>query len=136
MSLETFSDLLALSRQQAEPQRLLLVFAKAELPEDATDAEKAAFETGEGGALAPQVCVDKRPEEIESFEALVKESRETDIQWDILFIAAMAGRGGFPPNSDEAEQPLRMMVESIKSGRISEFLAVNPLGELVQLSRR
>ena len=136
MSLETFSDLLALSRQQAEPQRLLLVFAKAELPEDATDAEKAAFETGEGGALAPQVCVDKRPEEIESFEALVKESRETDIQWDILFIAAMAGRGGFPPNSDEAEQPLRMMVESIKSGRISEFLAVNPSGDLVQLSRR
>ena len=136
MSLETFSDLLALSRQQAEPQRLLLVFAKAELPEDATDAEKAAFETGEGGALAPQVCVDKRPEEIESFEALVKESRETDIHWDILFIAAMAGRGGFPPNSDEAEQPLRMMVESIKSGRINEFLAVNPLGELVQLSRR
>ena len=136
MSLETFSDLLALSRQQAEPQRLLLVFAKAELPEDATDAEKAAFETGEGGALAPQVCVDKRPEEIESFEALVKESRETDIHWDILFIAAMAGRGGFPPNSDEAEQPLRMMVESIKSGRISQFLAVNPLGELVQLSRR
>ncbi len=136
MSLETFSDLLALSRQQAEPQRLLLVFAKAELPEDATDAEKAAFDIGEGGALAPQVCVDKRPEEIESFEALVKESRETDIHWDILFIAAMAGRGGFPPNSDEAEQPLRMMVESIKSGRINEFLAVNPLGELVQLSRR
>lgn len=136
MTLENFTDLLAAARQQSEPQRLLLVFTSAELPPDATVAEKAAFEMGAGGALTPKVCVDKRPEEIGSFAALVEEARETGINWDILFVAAMTGRGGFPPNSDEAEQPLRMMVEAIKGGRISDFLAVNPAGELVQLTRR
>ena len=133
MSLHDFSSLLQAARSQPEPQRLLLVFATAELPRDATAEEIARFERGEGGALAPKVCVDKRPEEIGSFEALVEESRETGMNWDILFLAALGGRGGFAPNSDEAVQPLKMMVEAIKGGRIADFLAVNRDGTLVQL---
>ena len=133
MPLHDFSDLLQAARQQPEPQRLLLVFAAAELPRDASDEEKARFERGEGGALSPVVCVDKLPEEIESFAGLLDESTRTGIAWDILFIAALSGRGGFAPNSDEAVQPLRMMVEAIKGGRVGEFLAVTRAGELVQL---
>lgn len=133
MAMEHFSDLLAAATRQDEPQRLLLVFATAELPRDATAQDKAAFERGEGGTLAPKVCVDKRPEEIGSFEALVAESRETGVEWDILFVAALGGRGGVTPNPDEAVQPLRMMVEAIKGGRIADFLAVNRDGALVQL---
>ncbi len=133
MSLHCFADVLDAARLQPEPQRLLMVFAAAELPRDATAQDKAAFERGEGGALTPTVCVDKRPEEIGSFEALVEESRETGMQWDILFVAALGGRGGFAPNSDEAVQPLKMMVEAIKGGRIADFLAVNRDGTLVQL---
>jgi len=133
MPLHDFSDLLQAARQQPEPQRLLLVFAAAELPRDASDEEKARFERGEGGALSPVVCVDKLPEEIESFAGLLDESTRTGIAWDILFVAALSGRGGFAPNSDEAVQPLRMMVEAIKGGRVGDFLAVTRAGELVQL---
>jgi hypothetical protein len=133
MTLRDFSDLLQAAHRQSEPQRLLLVFAAAELPRDATAEEVARFERGEGGALAPAICVDKLPGEIESFAALLDESTRTGIAWDILFVAALSGRGGFAPNPDEAVQPLRMMVEAIKGGRIGEFLAVSRAGDLVEL---
>lgn len=133
MPLRDFSDLLQAAREQPEPQRLLLVFAAAELPRDATAEETAAFERGEGGALAPVVCVDKLPAEIDSFASLLDESARTGIGWDILFVASLPGRGGFAPNADEAVQPLQMMVEAIKGGRVGEFLAVTRAGELVQL---
>lgn len=135
MPLENFDDLLAEARRQPEPQRLLLVFASAELPPDASTAEREAFARGEGGALAPSVCVDKSPEDIASFAALAEEARTVGVRWDLLFVAAMSGRGGHPPNSDEAVQPLRMMVEQIKSGRIARFLSVDAQGRLVQLQR-
>lgn len=136
MSLETFDDLLKQACRQPEPQRLLLVFAAAELPADATEAERSAFQRGEGGALAPLVCVDKLPEEIASFGALAEEARATGVTWQVLFVAAMSGRGGHAPNSDEAVQPLRLMVEQIKGGRIARFLAADTNGRLVQLMAR
>lgn len=136
MALHTFSDLLRAAHTQPEPQRLLLVFAEAELPPEATPDEQARFERGEGGALAPRICVDKAPDDIESFHALREESARTGMSWDVLFVAALPGRGGFAPGSDEAAQPLRMMVEAIKAGRIGEFLAVNRQGELLTLQRR
>jgi hypothetical protein len=76
--MEHFDDFLAAARGQPEPQRLLLVFAHAECPYDATPAEREAFERGEGGALAPAVCVDKLPAEIASFAALLEESKGRD----------------------------------------------------------
>ncbi len=136
MSLRDFSGLLQAARAQAEPQRLLLVFASAELPADAAAGGRLRFERGEGGALPPALCVDKSPDEIRHFAALAEESRLTGIDWDILFVAAMSGRGGHPPSSDEAAQPLQLMVEAIERGRIGEFLAVDRHGDLVQLERQ
>lgn len=133
--MEHFDDFLAAARGQTEPQRLLLVFARAECPPDATPAEREAFERGEGGALAPAVCVDKLPEEIASFSALLEESKAAVPDWRILLVAAMDGRGGHAPNPDEAVQPLRMMVEQVKGGRIAQFLAVDRDGQLVSLAR-
>ena len=78
--MRSFDDFLQLARQQSEPQRLLLVFAQAELPRDANADERAAFGRGEGGALAPLVCVDKLPEEIASFAELKLESRQATPQ--------------------------------------------------------
>lgn len=135
MTLRTFKDLLEAAQSQREPQRLLMVFAIAEAPRDATGEERAAFERGEGGALTPVVCVDKLASELRSFEALELESREALSRWDILFVAALDGRAGVPPNADEAAGPLRMMLESIRAGRIANFLAVNRRGELVELQR-
>ena len=133
MPIHDFSGLLHAALEQPEPQRLLLVFAAAELPGDASAEETASFQRGEGGALAPVVCVDKLPGEIDSFAALLDESQRTGVAWDILFVASLPGRAGLAPNADEAVQPLRMMVEAIKDGRIGEFIAVTRDGALVQL---
>jgi hypothetical protein len=70
MSIETFDDLLQAAKLQQQPQRLLMVFANAELPPDANAAQRAAFDAGDGGALVPHMCVDKLPQEIASFAAL------------------------------------------------------------------
>jgi len=134
--MQHFDDFLRLARQQNQPQRLLLVFAQAELPPDASDAERAAFERGEGGALVPRTCVDKLPDEIASFLELSHESRQVGTSWDVLFVAALEGRAGHAPNPDEAEQPLRLMLEQIRAGHVGRFLAVDKDGALLQLQRR
>lgn len=129
-----FADLLQAAQGQAEPQRLLMVFVAAELPDDATEEEKQAFARGEGGALAPVLCVDKCPEEIADFAALVAEAALTGKAWDLLFAAGLSGRGGIAPNSDEAEQPLKMMVGAIQSGSIGNFLAFDRQGQVVSFN--
>lgn len=132
MNISSFADLLTAARQQPEPQRLLLVFARAEMPEKASPEQVERFSARAGGYLSPTVCVDKRPEELDSFEALAEESKATGQDWDMLFVAGMSGRAGFAPTPDEAVQPLRMMVEAIQQGRVSQFLAFNRSGEPVR----
>jgi hypothetical protein len=80
------------------------------------------------------MCVDKLPDELESFSGLVGESRRTGQGWDIVFVAGMSGRAGIAPNSDETEQPLLLMVEAIKNGNTGRFLAFNLRGEPVRVS--
>ncbi|NRQ42082.1 ribonucleotide reductase subunit alpha [Rheinheimera sp. YQF-2] len=133
MNIESYSDLIQAAAMQDEPQRLLFVFAKAELPNGYTDTQKNNFEQGQGGALAPVLCVDKLPDEVSDFANLVSESKTTGVDWDIAFVSALGGRGGFPPNSDEATQPLKMMMEKIQGGMIADFLTFDKAGELVAL---
>lgn len=129
----SYSDLIEASCSQEEPQRLLFVFCRAELPDDASADDKAAFERGEGGALTPVICVDKTPDEAPEFAALEEESRATGQHWDIVFVAAMSGRGGVNPSSDEAQQPLTMMVESIRLGHLGNYLPLDRNGQAVDL---
>lgn len=130
----SYADLMQAVQEQPEPQRLLFVFCRAELPDDASAEEKAAFERGEGGALTPVVCVDKSPDEVAAFSSLVEESRETGQPWDVVFVAAMSGRGGIAPSSDEAQQPLTMMVESIRMGHIGGYMPLDSEGQPVALN--
>lgn len=132
--ISSYNDLLKAANAEAEPQRLLFVFCRAELPDDASEAEKAAFASGEGGALTPVVCVDKAPGEVSDFGALVDESRQTGQAWDVVFVAAMSGRGGMAPTSDEAQQPLTMMVESIRLGHVGNYLPLDVSGQAVALA--
>ena len=74
MNISSFDDLLAAARQQQEPQRLLFVFASAELPSDSTPAQREQFLAGEGGALVPMMYVDMSLDELHSFADLVKEA--------------------------------------------------------------
>lgn len=129
MSLLSFQDLLDVSHQQAEPQRLLLVFARVELPEAATDAQRERFEAGEGGTISPVTCVDKAPSEIASFQALAEESATTGQHWDIVFVASLGGHAGVAPGTHEATQPLQFMVNAINNGRVSDFAAFDRAGE-------
>jgi len=132
MTISSFDDLLRSAREQGEPQRLLFVFTSAGIPDDATPDQHARFQAGQGGTLTPLMCVDKTPDELASFDALVDESRQFGLAWDIVFVAAMAGGQGRSPTSAEADAPMQRMVESIKSGSVSDFIPFDATGQPVQ----
>ena len=98
MNISHFNDLLTGARGQPERQRLLLVFAGASLPTGATAEQKARFEAGESGELAPLMCVDKDPAEIADFAALAGEAATLGADWALVFAAALSGTGGSPPS--------------------------------------
>ncbi len=130
--LNDFEELLEAAQRQEEPQRLLFVFARRELDRYATAAQRQSFENGEGGHLQPVLCVDKLPAEVSSFAALAAESEHTGQSWDIVFVGSLEGRGGIAPNSDEADQPLRFMVNAINDGRVTEFAVFNREGNAIR----
>ncbi len=132
MTVTPFDRLLHAARREREPQRLLLVFVSAELPEDATDAERWRFEENAGGSLRPVLCVDKLPEELSGFAALREESERTGVAWDLLFAAALPGRAGIAPSVDAAEQSLKTMVGAIETGNVGRFLAFDRGGQPVE----
>jgi len=134
MDISNFDDLLRAARTQPEPQRLLFVFARAVLPDDSTPEQRARFEAGEGGALAPLMAVDRTPDDLGTFAALVEESRQFGTDWAVVFVASLPGRAGRPPTSKEADQPLQRMIEPIKAGAIGAFIPFDRRGESVQLA--
>lgn len=131
MEITSFNDLLQAARAQPEPQRLLFVFAGAELPASASAAQRAQFDAGEGGELAPLMCVDKPASELTGFEALAAEAATAGPPWAIVFVAALSGRNGMAPSSDDAREPLQRMVESVKAGRLDGLLPFERRGEPV-----
>jgi hypothetical protein len=122
MNITSFDDLLRAARAQPEPQRLLFVFAGADLPEDSTPEQRARFQAGEGGALIPLMSVDKNPEELKTFAALVEESKQFGEDWAVVFVAGLSGRNGRAPTSMEADQSLQRMIEAIKTGAFGAFM--------------
>ncbi len=129
MNISNFDDLLRAAREQSEPQRLLFVFASAELLDNGTPEQRARFQDGQGGALKPLMSVDKTPEELDTFAALVEESRQFGHDWAVVFVAGLSGRGGRPPTSVEADQSLQRMIEAIKSGAFGSFLPFDRQGQ-------
>lgn len=134
MDISSFDDLLQVARAQAEPQRLLFVFAGAELPDDATLAERTQFERGQGGTLTPIMCVDKAPAELATFASLVEEARDYGSEWAIVFVAALSGQQGQAPSDAAAEGALNRMVASIKAGQIGAFIPFDRQGLGVMLN--
>lgn len=133
MAIADYADLLAEAHRQSAPQRLLFVFARAELPDNPDAQQRERFEQGEGGVLTPVLCVDKILKELSDMAALVEESRRTGVAWDIVFVAALAGDGMNPPTSQEAEAPLQRMVEALQMGSIGNFLAFDRQGNAVDI---
>ncbi len=135
MEITSFDDLLRAAHAQPEPQRLLFVFADAELPDDATPAQRAQFEAGHGGALVPRMCVDKAPHELNSFAALVREAAQFDAagSWSMVFAAALPGTQHHAPTSADAEAPLQAMVEAIRAGQLGNYIPFDRQGVPVRL---
>ncbi|SRR5690606_9278228 len=133
MEISRFEDLLAAARAQTQPQRLLFVFAAVELPDEATPQERAGFARGDGGALVPQMCVDKAPDELKTFADLVEEAAQFGKPWGIVFAAAMSGRDGAVPTSADADQPLERMIAAIQGGRFDGYIPFDPQGQAVQI---
>lgn len=129
MNISSFEDLLHAARQQPEPQRLLFVFADADLPDDSTPEQRARFQAGQGGALIPLMSVDKTPDELDTFAALVEESRQFGHDWAVVFVAGLSGRGGRAPTSAEADQSLQRMIEAIKTGAFGAFMPFDRQGQ-------
>lgn len=133
MNITHFNDLLVAARQQPQAQRLLFVFAGATLPAQATAAQRAAFEAGESGELAPLMCVDKDPAAVTDFAALVAEAATAGPPWALVFAAALSGQGRQPPTDHQVEAALQRMVESVKSGQLSGLVPFDRTGQAVQL---
>jgi hypothetical protein len=134
MSISSFKDLLSAARAQALPQRLLFVFATAELPDGSTPEQARAFEAGQGGALVPLMCASKAADEIDSFATLVRESLQFGAPWSVVFAASLSGRDGVMPSTEDAESHLQGMVASIKAGQLGNFIPFDPQGEPVLLA--
>jgi hypothetical protein len=129
-----FELLLQAAASQPEPQRLLFVFAGAELPADASPAQRARFEAGQGGALTPLACVDKAVDDLSNFGALVAESRHASAPWQVVFIAGLSGQDGRPPSPAQVDSALRTMVDNVRAGRFGGYLALGPDGEPLSFS--
>lgn len=129
-----FDQLLREAAAQPQPQQLLFVFAAAELPPDATPAQRARFEAGQGGALEPLACVDKRLDELSTFAALVEESRAACPPWQAVFIAALSGQGGEWPSPERVDAALGEMVAALRTGRLASYLALDAGGDAISFT--
>ena len=131
LRITSFDDLLRAARQQVEPQRLLFVFTGAELPDDSSPEQRRRFSAGGGGALVPLMCVDKTPDELTTFESLAEESRRSGPEWSIVFVAGLAGQRDRAPTHDDAEAPLRRMVDAIRAGSHGSYIPFDRTGQPV-----
>ena len=133
MNISTFEDLLQAARTQPEPQRLLLVFAGASLPSDASAEQRAQFEAGESGELAPLMCVDKDPHALTGFESLTAEAAAFEQPWVLVLAAALSGVGGRAPSEAQIASALQRMVQAVRDGEIGHFIPFDRNGHAVQL---
>lgn len=108
--ISNFTELLNAAHEQDQPQRLLFLFAKAE-------TEGKGKKHAQRGTLSPLMCVDKLPEEIESFAALAKEADGISKEWDFVFVVGLSGANGKAPSSDDAAPYLNKMTNDLVTGR-------------------
>lgn len=128
--LRSFHDLLEMAKIQDEPQRLLLVLAK-------TESKSSNGQTQRTGTIAPVICTDKLPAEIDSFASLVAEADEVTQDWDMVLIASLDGAEGRAPTSEEAEPHLDKMVNDVMTGQdLSRYLILDRNEHVVTMHPR
>ena len=108
--MKTFKELLKLTHEQEQPQRLMFLFANAE----STNTKKS--KKHQKGTILPVMCVDKLPEELTTFAALKAEADTIEESWNFVFIASLSGENGMTPSEDDAEPFLNKMVNDVQTG--------------------
>lgn len=109
--IEKYDDLLKMASEQAEGQRLLFLFAKANTTRGTRKRDDKK------GTLDPVMCVDKLPEEVPTFSGLVEEADTISKEWDLVLIAALSGEPGKAPTTEEAEPFLNQMTNDLANGQ-------------------
>ena len=90
------------------------------------------FNSGQGGELTPIMTAHKTLDELSSFKALVSESASMAEEWQIVLIAGLSGKAGKPPEPDDTETPLKMMVTAVETGGdLSKYIAFDQTGQPV-----
>jgi hypothetical protein len=131
-ALSHFQQLLQAARGMAQPQRLLFVFATADLPDDASPEQRARHAAGAGGTLTPLMCVDKAPDELPDFASLVAESRVAGPPWDVVFVAGIDGRtDDDPAGIAEIDSALESMVHAVRHGLVRNLAAYDNQGRVL-----
>lgn len=115
-----FQDLLQMATTQEQPQRLLFLFAQ---PEEVSD---------NSGHVKPVMCVDKLPEELTTFEALLAEADNISKDWSFILISGLSGKKGKAPTTEDAEPFLNKMSNDLVGGQdLGRYMIVdreeNPL---------
>jgi hypothetical protein len=130
MDIASFDDLLRAARTQPRPQRLLFVFAAAVMPDAPTPAQRAAVEAGEGGALEPLMCVDKSPDDLAGWDALLAESRAAGPAWQVVIVAAMDAA-----DARATDAALERLVAAVREGRLAGLLPLDRQGRVLDLQQ-
>lgn len=134
MNIAHFDDLLQAARAQDQTQRLLLVFARVELPEDASPQQRQGFEAGQGGTLAPVMCVDKDPHELASFAALVAEADGLGAPWGLVLAGALSGQHMQAPSEAAVQAALERLVQRVQQGVLEGLIPFERSGDAVAIA--
>jgi hypothetical protein len=122
-----FKKMVEAAEAQDQPQRLLIMLAKSEI--EVNDKEK-----GMTGTITPVICVDKTPDEITTFRDFVAEADRINSEWDMLFIAGLAGENNQMPTPEDADPILNKMVNDLMSGQdLSKYLVLDRNDEPVDI---
>ncbi len=125
-----FSQLLDMAGQQEQPQRLLFLFAKAQ----SASNKKATDKDPKSGTIEPRMCVDKLPQELTDYNALVKEADSVERDWNFVFVAGLSGQNGYAPTTEMAEQYLNKMTNDLSSGQnIAQYVVFNRDGQPIEM---
>ena len=123
-----YSELLAMAQQQDQPQRLLFLFAQ---PEGNNPKKSKKHQKGH---LTPVMCVDKLPEEVGSFSALVDEADKIEKNWQFIFISGLSGENNQAPTTEDAEPYLNRMTSDLMTGQnIARYLVLDRDGKPIEM---
>ena len=125
---QLFNELLDMTQQQAQRQRLLFLFAQTEVKNPKKSKKHVK------GTITPTMCVDKLPADLTTFENLVEEADSISKDWDFIFIAGLSGSNGQAPSEDDAEPYLNKMTNDIASGGdLSRYVVLNRQEEAMEI---